>query len=97
MSRSSLFLPLERRITRRDMLLGLAASGIAAGAAFTSYSTARGRSSSGDDDELLDVCYWETVDTMCSNGRRLQYRCEVCCAGGICETVRCLWVDTEPC
>ncbi len=67
MSRSNRCLPIERRITRRDMLLGLAASGVAAAAALASYSTARGLSSP-DDDELLDNCYWETVQTKCSNG-----------------------------
>ena len=49
------------------------------------------------DDERRDVCYWETRSSQCSNGRRLEYRCEVCCAGGICETVRCGWFDVGPC
>ena len=45
---------------------------------------------------ILDVCYWETRRTTILNGRRWEYRCEVCCAGGACETVRCTWVDVGP-
>lgn len=45
----------------------------------------------------LDTCFWETRQVTCNNGRRREYRCEVCCAGGVCETVQCLWVDAGPC
>lgn len=45
-----------------------------------------------------DVCYWENVGaSYCSGGRRYQRRCEVCCAGGVCETVQCIIVDLGPC
>lgn len=44
----------------------------------------------------LDACYWETRRTTIINGRRWEYRYEVCCAGGTCETVRCTWVDVGP-
>ena len=45
----------------------------------------------------FDNCFWETRQTVCSGGRLLKYRCEVCCAGGVCETVQCVWVDFGPC
>jgi len=45
----------------------------------------------------LDNCYWETRQTACFDGRKRQYRCEVCCAGGVCQTVQCVWVDVGPC
>lgn len=25
-----------------------------------------------------DVCFWETRQVVCTNGRRREYRCEVC-------------------
>lgn len=98
MSKSELFLPLESRMTRRTVLAGFVASAATAVATVASISTVRGGTSGDDDaDALLDVCYWETVQTKCSNGRRLEYRCEVCCAGGVCETVQCVWYDVGPC
>lgn len=45
-----------------------------------------------------DVCYWENIGApYCSGGRIYQRRCEVCCAGGVCETVRCITVDLGGC
>ena len=45
----------------------------------------------------FDQCYWQTMYTSCIGGRLMAYRCEICCAGGSCETIQCLWVDTGPC
>jgi hypothetical protein len=50
-----------------------------------------------DDALLRDVCYWEIRSSKCINDRRLEYRCEVCCAGGVCELVQCGWFDVGPC
>ena len=45
-----------------------------------------------------DVCYWEDRGgPYCSGGRLYQKRCEVCCAGGVCETVQCIIVDLGRC
>jgi hypothetical protein len=45
-----------------------------------------------------DVCYWEDRGgPYCSGGRKYQKRCEVCCAGGVCETVQCILVDLGRC
>lgn len=44
-----------------------------------------------------DFCYWETRQTQCVDGRLMAYRCEICCAGGSCETVQCAWFDSGPC
>lgn len=43
-----------------------------------------------------DYCYWESRQATVINGRRWEYRCEICCAGGVCETVQCSWVDVGP-
>jgi hypothetical protein len=81
-----------RRLSRRALIA--TASALAAGAA------SRPRAGAKQDDpsaQVIDVCYWEPQQTICSGGRKLQRRCEICCAGGSCETVRCLWFDIGPC
>ena len=46
----------------------------------------------------MDTCSWQNVGApFCSGGRKYQKRCEVCCAGGVCETVRCVFVDVGSC
>jgi hypothetical protein len=50
------------------------------------------------DDQPEDNCYWQTVSgPFCSGGRKLAYRCEYCCAGGVCEQVQSAWTDLGPC
>jgi hypothetical protein len=52
----------------------------------------------GSNDIARDVCYWEDLGgTYCSGGRIYQRRCEVCCAGGVCETVQCILVEVGRC
>ncbi len=82
----------SRRMTRRT-LLGL---GVSTLAALGGIRATQQRAEAGDVG-TLDVCYWETRAVECSDGRKLEYRCEVCCAGGVCETVQCGWFDAGPC
>lgn len=95
MSKSNLFLPFDRQVSRRAVLAAMVVA-VAPGAAITRSATVFG-GSPGSDDTVEDVCYRETQRTKCSDGRRLEYRCEICCAGGVCETVQCLWFDIGPC
>lgn len=50
----------------------------------------------GNSMNLRDNCYWVTRQTTIRDGRRWEYRCEICCAGGVCETVACAWIDAGP-
>lgn len=90
-----LFLSRAGRITRRTLL----GSGIASLAILISgrikepKATAKSGTMS-----ILDNCFWKLVQgPICSGGRRLEYRCLICCSGGVCETVQCSWFDTGPC
>ena len=53
-------------------------------------------SSDGPELNLRDHCYWVTKQTAISDGRRWEYRCEICCAGGVCEVVGCTWINVGP-
>ena len=44
-----------------------------------------------------DNCYWQSYQTVCINHQLRQYRCEICCAGGVCEQVRCAWFTIGSC
>jgi hypothetical protein len=83
---------LTKRLSRRGLL--------ATAAALAAASVSWPRVSAKPDDpdaQVVDVCHWEMHQTTCSGGRKLQRRCEICCAGGSCETVRCVWIDIGPC
>jgi hypothetical protein len=45
--------------------------------AFAAFSRTGARTVS-----AIDHCYWETRQSVCADGRRREYRCQVCCAGG---------------
>lgn len=75
-------------LTRRRLLR----TAVAAFVGFAAHGLTRSRPAA-----ALDNCYWQTMSTVCVSGRRWAYRCEICCAGGSCETVQCLWVDIGPC
>ncbi|HUG15873.1 MAG TPA: hypothetical protein VMM78_12755 [Thermomicrobiales bacterium] len=75
-------------VTRRRLLR----TALAAGAGLALSGIGRPRPVAAE-----DQCYWQTHTTTCSGGRLLAYRCEICCAGGNCETVQCGWFDIGPC
>jgi hypothetical protein len=85
----------QRRVTRRRFMV-MAASLIAGIVGMSTRSDdVRGKVVAAS---ARDVCYWEDVGVpICIGGRTYQQRCEVCCAGGVCETVQCILVEVGNC
>jgi len=89
----------ETRLSRRRfgwLGIRLVATAIGVGAAAGSGSS-RASSETPDSSAVLrDHCYWESRQQTIIDGHRWEYRCEICCAGGVCETVQCTWFDLGP-
>lgn len=86
----------SRHLTRRDVFRVL--FGALVTTASLPYGGRRPSTVVEAADLARDNCYWTTVGPeFCVGGRRYRTRCEICCAGGTCETVQCLNVDLGPC
>jgi hypothetical protein len=86
----------EQTLNRRRLLRLIAGGIVSLSVGVTAPVPGRAEETT-DDDMTFDTCYWQSYQTVCSGGRKKQYRCEICCAGGVCETVQCLWVDVGSC
>lgn len=87
----------NRQAMSRRRFLAVAVTALA-GVTGLHVGRANIRGASASEELARDVCYWEDLGgSYCSGGRIYQRRCEVCCAGGVCETVQCILVEIGRC
>lgn len=83
---SRMDLPLGRRAVCKSLLLMLGS------AMMPNAGTVRKLQRSDRDVKVArDNCYMEVQKTTWIDDQLWEYRCEICCAGGVCETVGCQW------